>query len=50
MIKCLRCKRTFDKPRILKEIHYELPELPYEEIPVCPYCLDTDIIRSDNDD
>ena len=50
MIKCLCCENTFDTPRILKEIHTELADLPVEEIPVCPYCFDTDIIRSDEND
>ncbi len=50
MIKCLSCDETFDTPRILKEIHTELADFPFEEISVCPYCMDTDIIRSDNND
>ena len=50
MIKCLYCNALFDSPLILREYHNELDENPFEEIPVCPYCLDTDIIRSDKND
>ncbi len=51
MLICLYCGESFEKPHILREVHNELVGSPYEEIPVCPYCFDTDIeVRSDNDD
>ena len=43
MLKCFYCEETFESPFILKEYHSELADSPFEEIPVCPYCFDTDI-------
>ncbi len=48
MLKCLYCNELFDEPFIIKEMHSELECMPCEEIPVCPYCFDTDITQEKN--
>jgi len=43
MVKCNSCGYVSQEALILKEIHYECCEWPFEAIPVCPCCHDTDI-------
>ena len=43
MIKCNTCGQVSQEALVIKEVHYECDEWPYEEIPVCPVCCDTDI-------
>ena len=50
MYKCEDCSREFDEPRFVKEIHYELPEHPYETFMVCPFCACTVRERTDTDE
>jgi hypothetical protein len=50
MYKCEDCSREFDEPSFIKEIHYELPEHPYETFAVCPFCEGTFRERTDDDD
>lgn len=50
MIICNSCKKVSQDALILKEVHYECDGFPFEIIPVCPYCRDTDIIRYEGND
>lgn len=43
MIKCNACKNISQEALVIKEVHFECDEWPYEAIPVCPVCHDTDI-------
>jgi hypothetical protein len=49
-IVCNSCRRYFFEPLILKEVHDELAGWPYERIPVCPYCHDTDIEERESEE
>ncbi len=50
MIICNSCERISREALILKEVHFECDEWPYETIPVCPYCQDTDIVSFEGND
>ena len=50
MIKCSACGCISQQALVLKEVHYECPEWPEEEIPVCPLCHDTDINKIEGND
>ncbi|MBQ2897908.1 MAG: hypothetical protein IJE46_06290 [Clostridia bacterium] len=50
MIKCNSCESVSQDALILKEVHYECDGNPYEAIPVCPYCYDTDIFAYEGND
>ncbi len=50
MIKCNTCEHISQDALILKEVHYECDEWPFEAIPVCPFCHDTDIERFEGND
>ena len=50
MFYCLTCCESFEMPKILFEMHYELSPPYGERFAVCPVCGDTefDDIRKEN--
>ena len=43
MYKCFNCRNEFLTPVLVREVHYECCEHPYEMFDACPYCGDGDI-------
>lgn len=50
MYKCEKCGKEFETPKILKEIHTQCPEFPYEFFGSCPFCQCLRIERTDTYD
>ena len=43
MLICNSCGNLFERPKVIKDYHYELEDCPAEDIAVCPICEEYDI-------
>lgn len=50
MYKCEKCGEEFKEPELLREIHTQCPEQPYEVYGACPCCHCLRIERIDTYD